>query len=124
MRFKLDENFGRSIQRLIGDGGHDCRTVLDENLGGAPDPEVLEAAKEEKRILVTMDHDFGNVLFYPSEKTCGIALINPPGSPSLELLRLLVLTLLEALKSHDIDGRLWIVEPGRIREREKGEREE
>jgi hypothetical protein len=28
------------------------------------------------------------------------------------------LTLLEALKTHDINGRLWIVEPGRIREHE------
>ncbi len=123
MRFKLDENFGRSIQKLIQDGGHDCKTVREENLRGAPDPEVLEAAKEEKRILVTMDHDFGNVLFYPPEKTSGIAVINPPGRSSLELLHLLVLTLLEALKSRDIDGRLWIIEPGRIREHESSERE-
>ena len=121
MRFKLDENFGKSIQKIFHDWGHDCKTVHDENLRGAPDMKVLEAARDEKRVLVTMDHDFGNVLSYPPEKTSGIAVINPPGRASLELLRLLVLTMLEALKSRDIRGRLWIIEPGRIREHESSE---
>ena len=121
MRFKLDENFGGSIQKLIQDRGHDCKTVREENLRGAPDSEVLEAAKKEKRIIVTMDYDFGNVFSYPPEKTSGIAIINPPGRPSLGLLRLLILTLLEALKTRNIEGHLWIIEPGRIREHESSE---
>ena len=58
MRFKLDENFGKTIQNLFKDAGHDCKTVRDENLSGSPDPEILKAAKNEKRILVTMDHGF------------------------------------------------------------------
>jgi len=118
MKFKLDENFGRSIQRFIRDAGHDCLAVVDENLSGAPDNEVFDAANAEKRILVTMDHDFGNVLVYPPEHRYGMALINPPGRSSMKLLHILVSTLLEALKNHDIKGRLWIVEPGRIREHE------
>ncbi|MFH1741826.1 MAG: DUF5615 family PIN-like protein [bacterium] len=118
MRFKLDENLGRSIQKVIQDQGYDCHTVHDENLVSAPDPEVLEVAKTEKRVLVTTDHDFGNVFSYPPQETYGIAVINPPGRCSLKILRFLVLLLLEALKSHDIGGRLWVVEPARIREHE------
>jgi predicted nuclease of predicted toxin-antitoxin system len=118
MKFKLDENFGASIQKIFQDRGHDCLTVLDEKLSGAPDNEILNVSTVENRILVTMDHDFGNVFTYPPEHGCGIALINPPGRSSLKLSQALVLTLLEALKSHDINGRLWIVEPGRIREHE------
>ena len=116
MESQLDENFGKSIRKVIQDQGHDCQTVCNENLAGAPDPEVLEAAQTEKRILVTTDHDFGNVFSYPPQETSGIAVINPPGPSSLVMLRFLVLTLLEALKSRDIRGCLWIVKPVRIRE--------
>ena len=118
MRFKLDENLGVSVQKIIKDKGFDCRTVFDEKLSGASDPEVLAAAKSEGRILITMDHDFGNVFIYPPEQTAGIAVINPPGRSSLNLLHRLILTMIEGLKDRDITGRLWIVEPGRIREHE------
>lgn len=119
MKFKLDENLGRSIQKVLEEGGHDARTVWEENLQGAPDPDIFAAAKREKRILITMDHDFGNVLAYRHEETAGVAVINPPGRPTLPLLRLLAVTLLEALRKGDIRGRLWIVEPRRIREHER-----
>ena len=42
----------------------------------------------------------------------------------MEILRLLILTLIEALRNRDICGRLWIIEPGRIREHESSEQEE
>jgi len=121
MRFKLDENFGRSIQIFLKEAGHNSHTVRDENLRGAPDHEVFAAAEREGRILITMDHDFGNIILYHHEDAFGVAVINPPGRPSLPLLRLLMQTLLEALKTDDIRGRLWIVEPGRIRQHEPRE---
>lgn len=118
MRFKLDENFGVSIQRLLVDQGHDCITVRDENLAGAPDPDVLKAAVDEDRILVTMDLDFGNVLVYPPEKTSGIIVVHPPGRVSFPLLQMLPRQALTVLGKRIIRGRLWIVEPGRVREHE------
>ena len=116
MEFKLDENFGRTIQKLLEQAGHDARTVHEEDLQGATDPEIFEAAKGEGRILLTMDHDFGNVLLFRHTECAGVAIVNPPGRPSAALLRMLVLTLLKALRESDITGHLWIVEPGRIRE--------
>lgn len=119
MKFKLDENFGRSIQKILEESGHDARTVQEENLQGAPDPDVFTAAKSEERILITMDHGSGNVLVYDYKGTAGVAVINPPGRTTLALLRLLTMTLLQGLTKDEIRGRLWIVEPGRIREHER-----
>jgi predicted nuclease of predicted toxin-antitoxin system len=116
VRFKLDENLGPSIEVLFREHGHDCTTVREEGLAGADDPLVLRAALSENRILVTNDHDFGNVLVYPPERTAGIAVLNPPGRTSLQLLRRLATTLLETLAIESVEGKLWIVEPGRIRE--------
>ena len=121
MKFKLDENLGPSIQTLFHERGHDCATTREEGLGGADDPDVLRAAVAEGRILVTTDHDLGNVLAYPPEDTAGIVVLNPPGRVSLRLLRGLVLALLEALSREDVRKRLWIVEPGRIREHQSSQ---
>lgn len=116
MKFKLDENLGPSIQSIFQEHGHDCATAREEGLGGADDPKMLQAAIAEDRILVTNDHDFGNVLAYPPDDTAGIVVLNPPGRVSSRLLRRLVLALLGALSRENVHGRLWIVEPGRIRE--------
>ena len=116
MKFKLDENLGPSIQSLFHERGHDCATTREEGLGGSDDPELLKAAVVEGRIFVTNDHDFGNVLVYPPGDTAGIVVLNPPARVSLRLLRRLVLAMLDALSREDVSQRLWIVEPGRIRE--------
>lgn len=116
MKFKLDENFGVSIQRILLEAGHDVKTAREEKLQGAQDIKVFTAAQKEERILISMDRGFGNVLSYGHEDTAGVVIINPPGRVSLQLLQLLTRTLLEGLKKNDIRGRLWIVEPGRIRE--------
>jgi predicted nuclease of predicted toxin-antitoxin system len=116
MKFKLDENFGRRVQQLFTESGQDAVTVRDEKLAGAADERVLQAATAEGRILVTLDHDFANVLRFPPEETAGVAVINPPGRVSTALLRQLVLALLQALTAQRLSGKLWIVEPGRIRE--------
>jgi len=116
MKFKLDENFGPTVPAVFPQRGLDCQTVHQEGLTGAEDANVLAAAIAEKRILVTMDHDFGNVLVYPPEATCGVAIINPPGRVSRELLTMLVESFLVACQRQQLRGNLWIVEPGRIRE--------
>jgi len=121
MKFKLDENFGPTIQRVFQQRGLDCHTVQEENMRGAVDEEVLKAAVAEARILITMDRDFSNVLRYPPGQTAGIAVISPPGKASRALLRALVETFIEELQKKTIRGKLWTVEAGRIREHEPDE---
>ncbi len=124
MNFKLDENLGPAVREVFSRRGHDCRMVREQGLGGAVDTRVLEAAVSEGRILVTTDHDFGNVLIYPPNQTSGIAIMNPPGRASRSLLQSLAETLLTAVEQEAIRGKLWIVEPSRIREHEPQEYDE
>ena len=116
MKFKLDENLGPAIQQVFVDAKLDCHTVRDERLSGAEDPKVLAAAIAEDRILVTMDFDFSNIVRYPPAGTSGIAVLSPPGRASRALLRSLAESLVTALTQNAIRGKLWIVEPTRIRE--------
>jgi predicted nuclease of predicted toxin-antitoxin system len=89
---------------------------VNEKLHGAKDPRVLKAATSDQRILVTMDQDFANVLVFPPEETAGIAVIRAPGRVTPALLAGLISSLLDAIEKKLIMGKLWIVEPGRIRE--------
>ena len=56
MKFKLDENLPFELVTDLQGMGHDADTVVDEGLGGADDPTVVDAAFASDRILLlTLD---------------------------------------------------------------------
>ena len=75
MRLKLDENLPDEAREAAVALGHDVDTVVEEELGGASDPDVLAAARREDRFLVTLDRGFGDVRRYPPGTHGGIAVL-------------------------------------------------
>ena len=116
-RFKLDENLPRDAEALLRKAGHDAHTVLDEQLGGNPDPRVFGASQAEDRILVSFDLDFSDIRAYPPASHKGIWVLRPHTQSIDNTLALLRAALL-ILETESTQGRLWIVEPERIRIRE------
>lgn len=123
MKLKLDENLGRRGAELFRARGHDAATVWEQNLTSASDPQVVAASHAEGRCLVTLDLDFSNPLRYPPWEYSGIAVLRLPPKTTDEDLFAACQTLVEALASGDITGKLWIVERRRVREY-RPEREE
>ncbi len=115
MKFKLDENLGSRTAGIIAESGHDVATVAQEKLSGTSDERLLEICSAESRCLITLDLDFSDVLRFPPRNTPGIAVLRLPRAASLPLLTGLVQSLLAALHSETITGRLWVVEGGRVR---------
>lgn len=115
MKFKLDENFGSRTQRLFQESGHDAHAVYEENLQGATDQLLYEMCCDEQRCLVTLDLDFSDVVRFPPDPSGGIVVVRSPQNPTLTLLESLVRMLLQTVAEEQLIGRLWIVEPGRIR---------
>ena len=115
MKFKLDENLGLSVAQVLRDAGHDVSTVYDQRLHGATDEAIYDICRHEQRCLVTLDLDFGNVLRFPPEPTAGIIVLRPPGKALVSTLAALARQLVAGLKQENINGRLWIIEFGRIR---------
>jgi len=115
MRLKLDENFGRQSAAFLRNAGHDVMTVQEERLGGAEDDAVFAACVAEKRALITLDHDFGNVIRFPPDKSHGIVVIELPPGQSPASMQAGLATFLGALKLNPLANALWIVEPGRVR---------
>jgi predicted nuclease of predicted toxin-antitoxin system len=115
VKFKLDENLGTRTQQLFRTAGHDIATVGGEKLAGYPDQKLYEVCRAESRCLVTLDLDCSDVRRFPPDAAAGIVVIRLPANPTLPVLESLVSEFLAALPDDPLTGRLWIVEPDRIR---------
>jgi len=116
-RFKLDENLPRDAAVLLQQAGHDVHTALAEDLGGNPDPRVYGASQTEARILVTLDLDFSDIRVYPPASHHGVWVLRPH-IQSIESTLALLRCAIRVLESETAHGRLWIIEPERVRIRE------
>ena len=114
MRFKLDENLDPRWREPLERAGHDVATAAEQSLGGADDRAVAKLCRTERRCLVTADVDFAQIVDFPPESTAGIVVLRHP-HPTLAGMRSLMDQLARALERESPQGRLWIVEPGRIR---------
>jgi predicted nuclease of predicted toxin-antitoxin system len=79
MKIKFDENIGSRGVALLKSAGHDVMTVRDQNLQGAKDEVLFEVCVEEQRVLITLDHDFGQVLRFPPAQSAGIVILERTG---------------------------------------------
>lgn len=62
MKFLADENLGVKIPRYLQSIGIDIISVKD-SLSGISDKSVLKLANKQKRILITLDKDFGELVY-------------------------------------------------------------
>lgn len=114
MKFKLDENLPPVLVLLLDEAGHDAVHVLDQDLGGAPDPEVATVCKNEGRALVTLDLDFADIRTYPPAEFPGIVVLRTSRLDRISVLDLFR-KLLPVLEAEPIAGKLLIVDESRVR---------
>ncbi len=116
MKLKLDEDLGRQAAERFRAAGHQVATVHEQGLSGASDRSLIEACRKEGRCLVSLDLDFANpLLFRPSEYR-GIAVLRLPPRPTADDLFAVVDTLVAELAALPIQGKLWVVQRGKVRE--------
>jgi predicted nuclease of predicted toxin-antitoxin system len=77
VKVKLDENMPRSASQVLIAAEHDVDTVVEENLAGATDPQVVAAAATAGRLLITLDRGLGDVRTYPPGSHAGILVLRP-----------------------------------------------
>ena len=63
MRFLLDENAEFRIAHFLHSEGHDVTAVAHDYPHALADTEVLRIAEIERRVLITNDRDFGELIF-------------------------------------------------------------
>ena len=91
-------------------------TARDEGLLGATDELISEAARQETRVLITLDRDFCDIRSYPPVTHSGIIVLRP-STQDRDTVSGMLRRLLISLSHETPVGELWIVEPDRIRRR-------
>ncbi|OGS77087.1 MAG: hypothetical protein A2Z94_04865 [Gallionellales bacterium GWA2_55_18] len=114
MKFKIDQNLPIEAADLLTAANHDAMTVYQQSLGGASDERIVDVCKDEDRILITADLDLSDIRSYPPSQSPGYMVLRLPRQSKQALLDLLA-KVIPMLASHPINGRLWIVEPDRLR---------
>jgi predicted nuclease of predicted toxin-antitoxin system len=114
VRFKLDENLPAEAADLLREAGHDAATVLEQTMGGDPDPGVAAVCQREGRVLVTLDTDFADIRAYPPEEYRGLVVLRLRRQDKAHVVGVLR-RLLPLFESVTLSGMLWIVEEERVR---------
>ena len=72
MKFLTDENISTFTVSFLRNLGHEVKDIKEEKLYGIDDVEVFALAQKENRILITLDKDFGKIVYLPPQKHAGI----------------------------------------------------
>jgi predicted nuclease of predicted toxin-antitoxin system len=77
MKLKLDENISRHLKPVLIGLDHDVLTAADEDLLSHIDTEIAQAAKDEQRMLLTLDVEFADLRKYPPGLHLGVMMFRP-----------------------------------------------
>lgn len=112
IKFLVDENVDFPIVQFLRNEGFDVASVA-EDCPSIDDVSILKKAYEEKRIVVTNDKDFGNLVFELNLKARGIILFRLEDQSSrakISALKMVLCAHREKLLDHFI-----VVAEGKIR---------
>lgn len=114
MKFKLDENLPAELLADLRAAGHEAESVPDEGITGAVDSTLLQKARSEGRVLLTLDRGIADVRAYPPEDYAGIVLFRPLTSGRGAVLAFVRRHLGSVLQT-DLPGHLLVVTDRSIR---------
>ena len=116
MRLKIDENLPPRLADELRQFGHDAVSVLEQNMGGAPDTEVAKICQEERRVILTLDTDFLDTEAYPPDQYWGIVVLRLR-RPGIQQVLEAFGQLVTYLGQSSLDGKLCVVSETRVRVR-------
>jgi predicted nuclease of predicted toxin-antitoxin system len=112
MRFLADESCDVAVVRAIREAGHDVTSVRD-TMRGAPDRAVLDQALRERRLLLTEDKDFGELVFANGAPALGVLLLRYPTAARSRIVRRVIDFV--TVRAAELDGAFVVIEPSRSR---------
>lgn len=81
LRFLIDVGVGIKVEEWLQEHGFDTNTIRNINIRMA-DKEILKLAVAEKRVVVTMDKDFGELIYNSKLPHSGVLLLRLEGANS------------------------------------------
>jgi predicted nuclease of predicted toxin-antitoxin system len=108
----VDVSAGQAVADTVRGLGHDTQFVRDRN-PAMPDTDILTWAVAEQRLVVTMDKDFGELVFLSGQSHAGVLLLRLENARTAEKIR--VVTDIFTQYGGQLPGRFSVYQDGRIR---------
>ena len=89
LSFLVDVGVGKGIEKYLREEGYDTKAVRDID-PRMEDKEIIRQAVLENRMVITMDKDFGELVYHSSMKHSGILLLrleDSIGSVKLQIVK-------------------------------------
>ncbi|MBW1801395.1 MAG: DUF5615 family PIN-like protein, partial [Deltaproteobacteria bacterium] len=112
IKFLVDVGAGKTVESWLRDHGYDVRAVRDID-PYADDSSILDLADRESRMVITMDKDFGELVFKSNLKHRGVLLLRLEDADGKEKMKVV-----EYILSHfenEIVDRFCVYKNGRLR---------
>lgn len=113
MKFLVDQDVYATTMRFISHLGHDVIPVAQIGLSQADDMILLRKAKEQDRIFVTRDRDFGGLVFVQGLEGGVIYLRMLPSN--LNEVHAEIKRVLDTYTEEELRNAFVVIEPGRHR---------
>jgi len=102
LKFLVDVGVGKKVEEYLLGKGYDTKSVrsLDQRM---PDQDIIRLAALEKRIVISMDKDFGELVYHSGMDHCGILLLrleDANGSEKQQVMVKILEKYAENLKNH------------------------
>ena len=88
MKFLTDENIGLEVTEFLRHLSHNIKSVIQVS-PGLSDVKVLQLAYKEKRILITSDTDFGELIYHRKQPYTGVILLRLEDETNINKIRIL-----------------------------------
>ena len=112
LKFVLDVGVGHKVSAFLTENGYDIISILDID-PSMPDTDILFIAERDQRMVVTMDKDFGELVYHSQQRHHGILLLRLEDATGDEK----VLVMQEILEKYTdaISGKFCVFQNGRLR---------
>lgn len=115
MKFLIDHALSPVVASELRRAGHDAVHVRDYGMQASPDTDVFDRAKNEERVLVSADTDFGTILAVRNDRRPSVILLRGRVDRNPRRQVVVLLSNLDRIQSDLDSGSIITIEETRVR---------